>query len=71
MFTMEEALHKRVAAQLFFEAKLTEFEAACYSGDHDRLSACERDCSAALIALLDAKQRLVTEQKKVARRQLR
>ena len=50
-----EKVLKSTAASLFFEAKLKEFEAACYFGDAGRTKAAEEDCHSALQGLLDAK----------------
>jgi hypothetical protein len=45
-----------ISAQLFFEGKIKEFEAACFGRDRARLQQAEEDCRSALTALLDAKR---------------
>jgi hypothetical protein len=44
-----------VGAQLYFDAKIKEFEAACFGGSKARCNEAEENCRSALQALLDAK----------------
>jgi hypothetical protein len=45
-----------IAAQLFFDGKVKEFEAACFGRDRARLAEAEENCRSALTGLLDAKR---------------
>lgn len=60
-----------VAANMFLEAKLKEFEASCFFGDSKRSSAVEEDCRSALQGLLDAKREMVARLKSDAAREAR
>lgn len=48
-----------VGAKVFLDAKIMEFEAACYLRNEKRITEMEENCRSALSALCDAKRALV------------
>jgi hypothetical protein len=56
---VNEQVLSAVGAWTFLDAKLREFEAACYMKNAQRIAEVEENCKSALLAVMDARRALV------------
>lgn len=59
MSAVDRRISDSMGAWLFLEAKVKEFEAACFTRSQGRINEAEEGCRSALSAALDAKRAVV------------